>query len=199
MKKIKEKKLLFFLIFLLAIGVFFLSNTIKTGSPFCFLDSNFEYVEGEVVVGFVQDVTKEEVNSLLSQHNLLSKIRYPEKNEYRIYFNGDTDGFLDYLSKRGFVRQYSRVPSTYIFEAPDYVNCKIANEIANGYLGASISDVHCFGHVWGVVYVKKGTERYWMCKLLESEIVKDTNLNGIVHTQISEPEINNNLLNKFSN
>ena len=86
---------------------------------------------------------------------------------------------MKYLNQNGFTREYNRIPSYYIFNATEEINCEETKEIVHNFSGVTITNVYCFGHVWGVINVKKGTERDWMCKLRKSKIVKDTSLNGI--------------------
>ncbi|MCK5043579.1 hypothetical protein KAR52_01075 [Candidatus Pacearchaeota archaeon] len=184
MKK-KQRTIVIVLIFLLTINIFVLYSLIEFKSLSCIFEDSFsKYVSGEVIIDFVQDTTKEEVDSLLSSYGLASnEIRYPAKNEYRIDFTGDEDGFLEYLNQNGFTREPHRIPSYYMFNAEGGINCKKATEIANNFPGVIVTNVYCFGHVWGVIDVRWGTERYWMCKLRKSDIVRDTDLNGIISMQ----------------
>jgi hypothetical protein len=180
-KEIKIILICAILIIINSLVFYFASNPNRLKNIPCTLQPEFQrYVEGEVMVDFVQDVTKEEVNEFLASYNFDEhEIRYPLRNEYRIDFVGDTEGFLEYLNQNGFTREYNRIPSYYIFEAEENVNCKRANEIAYSYTNTSVSRVYCFGHVWGVVHVEEGTEKYWLCRLRENDIVEDTHFNGI--------------------
>ncbi len=174
--------LLIILIFLLLINLLITKIVITNSLP-CYLEEGFgDYVKGEIIIDFVQDITKEEVDSFLLSYGFSSyEIRYPEKNEYRIDFIGDKNDFLEYLNQSGFTREYSRVPTTYIFEAKEGINCEGAKEIAHNYKNATVTNVYCFGHVGGVVKVRKGTEIYWVCKLRKNELIEDTHVNGILH------------------
>jgi hypothetical protein len=184
-KKTKLILIFIFLLILLIINTFVLYLIKNPKQVDCYkdiLESKFQsHVSGEVMIDFVQDVTKEEVDTFLSSYHLSSdEINYPLINEYRVDFTGDTEGFLEYLNQSGFVRQPNRIPNYFIFIAKEGINCKMANDIFYSYPNVSVTKTYCFGHVWGIVKVKKGTEGMWICRLRKSEIVANTGFNGIL-------------------
>lgn len=179
--KIILTSILLLVVLIALFALYLIENPDETNYFKCIFEFDFgRYVHGEIMVDFVQDVTKGEVDALLSSYGLSSyEIRYPISNDYRVDFTGDTKGFLEYLNQNGFTSQEHRNPRLFLFTAEESINCKIAKDIFYSYPDVSVTYTHCFGHVWGVVEVKKGTEKRWICKLRKSDIVKDTRLNGI--------------------
>lgn len=139
-----------------------------------------EYKSGEILIDFVQDVTKEDIDELFSPYNLSSnEIRFPGRHDYRVDFSGNKEYFLDYLKGNGFSQRSSRV--YFLLSSNTSINCAKAKEIFYSYPNVTISTVYCIFNVWGVVKVPRGEENKWICELQKSNIVSNAGLNHITH------------------
>lgn len=136
------------------------------------------YIHGEIIVEFTQDVTKEQVESLLSSYNLPSdQIEFPEMFDFRVDFEGDEEGFVDFLEQHEFIKTSN--PNIFEVRSFEYIKCEEAKKIFRSYPDIFIDYIHCFERVEGIVKVPEGEEDKWICELKKNDIVINANLNKL--------------------
>jgi len=136
------------------------------------------YAPGEVIIEFTQDVTKEQAESLLSSYNLPSdQIEFPEMFDFRVDFEGNEEGFVDFLEQHEFIKTGN--PNIFEVRSFEYIKCEEAKRIFRSYPDISIDYIHCFERVEGIVKVLEGEEDKWICELKKNDIVINANLNKV--------------------
>lgn len=142
-----------------------------------------KYKSGEIIVQFVEDVTKEEVDLLLSSYNLSSEgITFSSKITHRVDFKhiSDSNDFINYLKDNGFTK-VDRPNVHFLFTTNRSINYKRAREIIySNPNGAIISNINCFDNVWGIVKVPEDEEKKWMAELEKNTVVKGAELNFLI-------------------
>ena len=97
--------------------------------------------------------------------------------DFRVDFEGDEKGFLDFLEDYEFIKLGS--PKVFIARSFEEIICEDAKKVFYSYPDISISNIICLKSIKGIVKVPKGDEDKWICELKNNNIVIDANLNKI--------------------
>lgn len=143
---------------------------------------NGKYVQGQIIINFIQDVTKEQISELFDSYNLsLYDISYP-RHDYRVDFSGDKEAFEKYLINNGFKRLI--MGPYFLLTSNESITCKKATDIFYSFPNVNIENVICLFHTWGTVDIPKGEEWKWICELQKWKLVRSAHLNLILSVRI---------------
>lgn len=148
--------------------------------------SSLDYVPGEIIVSFNNEVSLEEADNLVNSFNLTWEDHFPtslsvwmevEEGEYEEYVTLlESYSIVRWAEMRGYSN--GEPDKTYIIAHIDGTQ-KDADDLINSIDGITIVE-YVIASNWGVVDVPVGEELLWINKFTEQSIVKYAELNHIM-------------------
>jgi len=149
-----------------------------------------DYVSGQVIVGFIDEVTKEEVDNFIQSYNLSWVSHFPTMFSYwvKVLSGSPADHIAELKSSNIVLWAESRgnpkgeAGSQYILiQFNSTATVATAKQLIDSFKNLEISSLN-MASKWGVVTVPAGTEQKWIDTFETKAIVKYAELNRIAHT-----------------